>query len=325
MFTTVSLGRTTVAVTRLGFGAAVIGGLFAAVSDEQAQAALQEAWDQGIRYFDTSPHYGAGLSEIRLGTFLRDKPRDSFTISTKVGRRLEPWTGPEALETHGFVDALPNTRILDFSRDGVLHQIDTSLDRLGLDHIDILYVHDPDDHADDALQGAIPTLVELRDQGVIGAAGIGTNQWQLPARFVRESDIDVVMLAGRFTLLDQSASKEFLPLCLSRQVAVVAAGVFNSGVLTNPRPGAHYDYETASDEIVERARSMQQLCSEFGVPLAVVAAQFPLLHPAVTSVVLGMRDARQAASSSSLMSTPIPNELWSALEDIGVDLPADES
>ena len=242
-----SIGR--VVTSGLGLGAAPLGGLYDAVDDDVATATVRAAIDGGITLFDTAPLYGHGLSERRLGAALRLLDGAHAVISTKVGRLLRPGADPHTV----FRGVPPLRPIFDFSRAGVLRSLDESLDRLGRDRVDIVYVHDPDDFGDQAVTEALPALIDLREQGVIGAVGAGMNQSEMLARFVRESDLDCVLLAGRYTLLDQSGLDELLPLCADRGVSVVAAGVFNSGVLADPSPGARYDYALAPEELLNRA------------------------------------------------------------------------
>ena len=244
------LGSSGVEVTRLGFGAAPIGNLFTRVGDDDAAAAVRAAWDAGVRFFDTAPLYGHGLSEQRLGAALRAHRRDDYVLATKVGRLLTPAV---VNDDDGFVDTPPVGWTYDFSHDATLRSFDESRARLGTDRVDLLHVHDPDDHADDALAGAFPALQKLRDEGVIRAIGAGMNQSALLARFVREAHVDCVLLAGRYTLLDQSGLDELLPLCAERGTSVIAGGVFNSGLLADPSPRATYDYVPAPPELVERA------------------------------------------------------------------------
>lgn len=244
------LGSSAVEVTELSFGAAAIGNLFTAVEPERAAAAVAAAWDEGVRYFDTAPHYGLGLSERRLGEALRDRPRDAYVLSTKVGRVLDPLPadatgrGGDGL-SEGFAVPATHRRRWDFSADGVRRSIEDSLERLGLDRIDIVYLHDPDDHAETAFHEAYPELEKLRAQGVVGAIGAGMNQTAMLTRFLRDTDVDVVLCAGRYTLLDQSALNGLLPEAAARGRSVVVGGVFNSGLLADPRPGATYDYTAA--------------------------------------------------------------------------------
>ena len=234
-------------LSELSLGCAQLGNLYSAISDEEAYATINAAWDQGIRYFDTAPHYGLGLSERRLGAALAERPRSEYALSTKVGRLLEPAGVVRGLDGEGFEVAATHRRVWDFSRDGVLRSIDESLRRLGLDRVDIVYLHDPDDHWSDAIESAYPALEELRAQHVVAAIGAGMNQTTMLAAFARHTDMDLLMLAGRYTLLEQSALDDLLPLCEQRGIRMVAAGVFNSGLLSRsgPIPGARYNYGEA--------------------------------------------------------------------------------
>ncbi|GAA2775759.1 aldo/keto reductase [Saccharopolyspora taberi] len=306
-------------VSALGFGGAVIGNLYRAVDDDTAAGAVDAAWDAGIRYFDTAPHYGLGLAERRLGRALACRPRDEYALSTKVGRILVPCetTGPDDA---GFEVPADHVRQWDFSADGVRRSLESSLDRLGVDRVDVLLLHDPDDHWEQAVSEAYPALHELRDQGVVGAIGVGMNQWRLLERFVTETDVDVVMLAGRWTLLEQSAVDTFLPACLRLRVSVLAAGVFNGGLLAtdDPDPAAMYDYEPASAEIRSRAGRIAEVCAARGVRLPQAAIAFAGGHPAVASVVLGMRSADEVRRNAELFERPVPDALWTDLADAGL-------
>ncbi|PPF77033.1 aldo/keto reductase [Subtercola sp. Z020] len=313
-----------VQVTEVGFGAAQFGNLFRVTTGDEAAGAFDAAWAGGIRYYDTAPHYGVGLSERRLGRMLQAKPRGSFTLSTKVGRLLvDDPSGEGRLDDQGFIVPATTRRQWDFSADGVRRSIDESLGRLGLDRIDIVYLHDPDEHFEQALTEAIPALVDLREQGMIGAIGAGMNQSHLLTEFVRRADIDVVMCAGRYTLLEQGALGDLLPLATERGVAVVAAGVYNSGLLAadRPRPGAMYNYEPAPPELLARANAIADICESHGVSMPVAAMAFPLLHPAVVSVVMGLRTARQADETLARFETPVPDALWSDLVAAGLLVP----
>ncbi|MBX6386156.1 MAG: aldo/keto reductase [Microbispora sp.] len=294
---------------RYGLGTAPLGGLFAPVSEEQAERALAAAWEAGIRYFDTAPHYGTGLAEERLGRFLRNLPGGAAeaVVSTKVGRVLVPGEGEE----EGFPGRTGYVRVRDYSRDGVLRSLDDSLRRTGLDRFDLVFIHDPDDYWEQAAGQAYPALAELRDQGVIGAIGAGMNQAEMLTRFVRETDLDAILVAGRYTLLDRSAAVELLPECERRGVAVIVGGVFNSGVLAG---GTTYDYEAAPPEVLERARELERVCASYGVPLPAAALGFPHRHPAVTTVLFGARSAEEVREDLDLAATPIPDELWRELE-----------
>ncbi|MDH6514102.1 D-threo-aldose 1-dehydrogenase [Streptomyces sp. SAI-135] len=321
---------TPVQVTELGFGASVIGNLYRVTSPQAAAAALDAAWDAGVRYFDTAPHYGLGLSERRLGAALRDRPRGEYVVSSKVGRLLVPNEHPRGVDDEGFVVRDDLRRQWDFSRDGVLRSLDETLERTGLDHLDIVYLHDPDDHWQQAADEAMPALAELRAQGVIGAIGAGMNQSAMLARFLRETAADVVMLAGRYTLLDQSALDDVLPAAQAHGKSVVAVGVFNSGLLSEDRPaeGMKYDYQDAPADLVRRARAIAAICERYGTTLPAAAIAFPHTHPAVVNVTLGMRTADQVRRNVALHAQAVPDGLWAELRAQGLiraDVPtADE-
>ncbi|MGW6936997.1 aldo/keto reductase [Lentzea sp. NPDC054927] len=308
-----------VAVSRLGFGAAPIGNLYREISDAEAFGAVEAAWQTGVRYFDTAPHYGLGLSERRLGVALAGRPRDEYVISTKVGRLLEPFDG-SGLDDEGFAVPAHFRRVRDYSADGVRRSIESSLERLGTDRVEIVYIHDPDDYWDVAFGEAYPALEELRSQGVVGAIGVGMNQWEMPERFVRETDIDVVMLAGRYTLLEQPSLASFLPLCVERGVSVVACGVFNSGLLSKPvvAADAKYNYDDAPAALVARARAIAEVCGRHGVTLPEAAIQFALGHPAVVSVVIGSRTAEQMTANAAYFAAEIPADLWNELKALNL-------
>ncbi|MDQ2583431.1 aldo/keto reductase [Saccharothrix yanglingensis] len=298
-------------LTPLGVGGGPLGNLYTPVSDEDAFAALEAAWDAGVRYFDTAPHYGLGLSERRLGEFLRGRPRNSFVVSTKVGRLLEPSSAGGDDLANGFAVPATSRRVWDFGADGVRRSLESSLERLGLDRVDVVYLHDPDDHWERAASSAVPALVSWREQGIVDAVGVGMNQWELPARFVRETGVDVVLLAGRYTLLDRSGAP-LLDLCAERGVPVVAAGVFNSGLLVG---GGTYDYRTAPPGPVARARRVAGVCERYGVALPSAAVRFPLRHPAVVSVLVGVRTAEEVRANAAALSADVPDGLWEALEE----------
>lgn len=296
-------------VSRLSLGCAPLAGLYNAVTPGQSNATLRAALDAGITYFDTAPHYAVGLSEQRTGAVLSEVDRDDFVISTKVGRILEPGRTRNDI----FDDAPDLHSAFDFSADGIQRSLEASLERLGLDYVDIVYVHDPDDHMDQAINEAFPVLTRWRDQGVVGAIGAGMNHAEPLARIVRDADVDVVLLAGEFTLLDQNGERELLPLCAERGVRVTAAAVFNSGVLANPSDDATFFYSQAAPEIIERARRMQAACAEHGVSLPAAAMQFPLRHPAVETVLVGMRSPEEVTANVAAFNAPIPDELWTEL------------
>lgn len=315
------IARTAVTVTELGFGAAQLGNLYRATSDDEARAAVDAAWDAGIRYVDTAPHYGLGLSERRLGAALAGRPRDELVVSTKVGRVLEPSPATaDRRDDQGFDVPADHARRWDFSRDGILRSLDDSLRRTGLDRFDVVYLHDPDEHWAQASTCGVDTLVELRDQGVLGAIGAGMNQSAMLTRFVRECDVDVVMCAGRYTLLEQPAAADLLPAARERGVAVVVAGVYNSGLLSRDDPAADatYDYATAPAPLVARARALAAVCAEHGVTLPQAALAFVRRHPAVVATVVGLRDAAQVHQTIERASAVVPDALWADLADRGL-------
>ncbi|MEU0126317.1 aldo/keto reductase [Streptomyces sp. NPDC006289] len=316
------LGRSAVEITELAFGAAAIGNLFTRVDPGQAAAAVDAAWDEGIRYFDTAPHYGLGLSEHRLGEALRSRPRDAYAVSTKAGRLLEPLTPAETAAHRGLSEgfAVPHThgRRWDFSADGVRRSIEDSLGRLGLDRIDVVYLHDPDDHGEAAFREGYPALEKLRAEGLVGAIGAGMNQTAMLTRFLRETDVDAVLCAGRFTLLDHGALDELLPEALARGRGVVVGGVFNSGLLADPRPGATYDYEAAPAPVLHRALRIRAVAEAHGVPLRAAALHYPLAHPAVAGVLVGARSPDEVRDSAAQLRTPVPDELWDDLRAEGL-------
>lgn len=299
----------------LGLGAAQLGNLYRVTTEDEAAGAVRAAWDGGIRYFDTAPHYGLGLSERRLGALLAQYPREEYVVSTKVGRLLvdSPETADE--QDEDFVVPATHRRVWDFSRDGVRRSIEESLSRLGLDHIDVAYLHDPDEHWYEASSQAVPALVELREEGVVRAVGVGMNQTPMLTRFVRETDIDLVMCAGRYTLLEQGALADLMPAAVERNVGVVIAGVFNSGLLARPRPpeDAHYDYAPAPAELLAKTNQIADICERHGVTLPDVALAFVRAHPAVVSTVVGARGAEQVESVLAHSRTPVPVEVWEEL------------
>ncbi|MFE7766031.1 aldo/keto reductase [Streptomyces sp. NPDC057438] len=315
-----TITNTSVALTDLGFGASVIGNLYRVTPVEDANAAIETAWDAGIRYFDTAPHYGLGLSELRLGAALRERPRAEYVVSSKVGRLLVPNERPQGVDSEGFVVRDDLRRQWDFSRDGVLRSIEETLGRTGLDRLDIVYLHDPDDHWRQAADEAMPALADLRDQGVIGAIGAGMNQSAMLARFLRETAADVVMLAGRYTLLDQTALDDVLPAAQEHGKNVVAVGVFNSGLLSNDRPaeGMKYDYQDAPTALVDRARAIADVCAAHGTTLPAAAIAFPYTHPTIINVTLGMRTADQVGRNVELHQRHIPDRLWEDLRAQGL-------
>jgi len=323
------LGRSAVEVTRLGFGAASIGGLFTAVDDDQAARTLARAWELGIRYYDVAPLYGYGTAERRLGAALSERPRESYVLSTKVGRLVRACAGLPATadvdrqrlggrDDAYYADVDDRRMVFDYSADGVRRSLDESLARLGTDRLDVVLIHDPDDHWKAAIEGAYPALHRLREQGVIGAIGAGMNQSAMLARFARETEMDAFLVAGRYTLLDQDALPELLPLCVARGISVLIGGAMNSGVLADPRPGAHFDYGPAGPAVLERAQRLAATCLRHGVPLRAAAMQFPLAHPAVAGLIAGIRRVDHLDEYPTLMREPIPTALWDDLRAEGL-------
>jgi D-threo-aldose 1-dehydrogenase len=304
---------------RIGLGGAPLAGLFTPVADEEATATVQAAWDEGWRYFDTAPHYGLGLAEQRLGAGLAGKPRSEYVLSSKVGRIIYE-ADTDAADDEGFAVVSKRRRRWDFSRDGVLQSIEDSLRRIGTDRLDVVFVHDPDDHFDEAVATAFPALIELRDQGVIGAIGSGMNQTAMLTRFVREVDIDVIMLAGRYTLLDPDGLDDVLPACTDNDVQVVAVGIFNSGLLSQPRPAsdATFNYAPAPAALVDKAGKLADVCESHGITLPAVALDFPLHHPAVAGIAVGCRTAAEVHTNAALARTKIPDGIWSDLKSAGL-------
>ena len=323
------LGMTRAEVTQLGFGGAALGNLFRAVSETDAREAVEEGISLGVCYFDTAPYYGYGLSEHRIGAVLRGTAREEFTLSTKVGRLLRA----DLVQSRGteFCDPLPFGAVFDYGYDATWRSLEDSLQRLGLGRIDIALIHDldpsvhePDAHTRylaQAREGALRALAEMREQGIVSAVGLGINDWRAAERFVRESALDMVLLAGRYTLLEHEAAESFLPECAHRGVSVVIGGPFNSGVLAGDREGA-YDYAPAPDPIRERVARLHAVCERYGVPLAAAALQFPFGQPAVISVIPGMRNAAEVRANVRLFNVAVPPALWEEFRGEGL-LPAE--
>jgi D-threo-aldose 1-dehydrogenase len=304
---------------RVGLGGAPLGNLLGEVSDAEAVATVNAAWDEGWRYFDTAPHYGLGLAEERLGAGLRDKPRDEYVLSSKVGRIIYT-ADSAATDDEGFDISTTRRRRWDFSRDGVLQSIEDSLHRIGTDRLDVVFVHDPDDHYEEAVATAFPTLIELREQGVIGAIGAGMNQSAMLTRFVQEIDVDVIMLAGRYTLIDPDGLDDVLPACLANDVQVVAVGIFNSGLMSQPRPapGATFNYAPADQTLVNKVNKVADVCESHGVTLPTAALAFPLFHPAVAGIAVGCRTPEEVRTNAALARTKVPTALWTDLKTAGL-------
>lgn len=318
----IRIGKTDVKITRLGLGAASIGNLLKEVSEEDAQAIFEAAFEAGILYIDTAPFYGCGLSECRVGKALESKNRDDYVISTKVGRLIRPGrrTGSEIYDG-GKPYYLANLEMcsrFDFSYDGVMKSHEESMERLGLDRVDILHIHDPDDHFDSAVKGAYRALDDLRSDGTIKAVSAGMNQWELLSQFMDYGDFDCFLLAGRYSLLDQSALTEFLPKCVEHDVSIILGGVFNSGLLADPRPGITFNYVEAPQYIIDHAIRISRVCEAHGVPLKAAALQFPLAHPAVACVLTGVSSVSELEENKRLFNYPIPESLWRDLETEGL-------
>ena len=323
-----------ISFTELGFGCAPLGNLFRALSEDEAQKTLDAAWKAGIRYFDTAPLYGLGLSETRLNHFLRGKPREEYVISTKVGRILEVCEPAQRTGIGKFFDTPSRRERFDYTYDGVMRSFEFSLERLGIDSIDILFVHDVDvfthgtEKARDAhvltfMGGGYNALRKLRDEKVIKAIGAGVNEWQVAETLTRAGDFDIFLLAGRYTLLEQEALQSFLPLCETRGVGIVLGGPYNSGILAmGPKPGAMYNYEPAPEAILERVRKIERVCKAHKVKLAEAALRFPLHHPSVVSVIPGGMRPQEVALNVKTMDVKLPKELWKDLKAEGLLNPA---
>ena len=306
--------RTGVEVSRLSLGTAALGGLYTSVSDADCTDTVLTAIDNGINFIDTAPHYGKGVSEVRIGNALAGRDRSTFVISTKIGRLLVPST----TDIDDFFMDADNTveRKFDFSAHGVRQSLEGSLERLGLDSVEILFIHDPDENADEAILEAYPELDRMRSEGIIKAIGVGMNQCETPTRVIKETDIDMVLIAGRYSLLDQRALEGLLPAALERNVDIIAAGVFNSGILANPVKGATYDYVPASDELLAKAVRIREVLDGHKVSLTSAALQFPLRHPAVKSVLVGCRNAAEVETNIREFDKTIENKVWDDLVSV---------
>jgi D-threo-aldose 1-dehydrogenase len=316
--------------SELGFGTAPLGNLYRTVSDDEADATLQAAWDAGCRYFDTAPLYGVGLSETRLNRFLRGKNRDDYVLSTKVGRLLTVCSPDERTGLGKFFDTPNRREIYDYSYDGAMRSMEFSLERLGVDRIDILYVHDVDifTHGSKAasdkriaefMAGGYAALVSLRDQGVIKAIGGGVNEWEVCEALLQQGDFDLFLLAGRYTLLEQEALTSFLPMATARGVGVVIGGPYNSGILARgPSKTAQFNYSDAPQYVIEKVQKLDQVCRAHNVRLIEAALQFPLLHPAVVSVIPGGQTPAEVAANRAILDIPIPAALWADLKAEGL-------
>lgn len=315
-------------LTELGFGSAPLGNLYRAISDEDARATLDAAWDGGVRYFDTAPFYGLGLSETRLNSFLRNKPRDEYVLSTKVGRLIHPCAPEYRTGVGKWFDVPCRREHFDYSYDGIMRSIEHSFARLGVDRIDVLYLHDlcifshgSKEASDARVEELFSTkgydaLVSLRDQGAIRAFGAGVNEWEICQTLAERGDFDLFLLAGRYTLLEQAALDTFLPLCEERGIGIVTGGPYNSGILaTGAKPGAYYNYDPAPQPILDRVNAIEAVCKAHNVKLVDAAFQFPLLHPAHVSVIPGGQSVSEMAGNLQASQAIIPASLWSDLKN----------
>lgn len=342
-----TIGRSNFALPRFGLGTNPLGGIHDAISAETAAATVERCWDLGVRFYDTAPVYGYGNAERAVGEVLRDKPREEFVLTTKVGRLLLSDGPPEHEDTmvlwegerlYKGVDA--NVRpYFDFSYDGVMRSLEASRERTGIDRFDLVHIHDPDLYPDEAIDGAFRALAELREQGVISGVGCGMNQWELLADLATRADFDCFLLAGRYTLLDHSALDTLLPVCAQRGISIINGGVYNSGLLSHPDPGSigevdrsaagitswadnvTYNYVPAEREVIDRAAALHAVCQSFDVPLRAVALQFSLHHEVVASVLMGPRSPEQAEDNVAMLTTPVPAALYAELKERGL-LPA---
>ena len=338
-FEKVKLGRTPLQVTRLGFGMVSLAGIYEPVSDEQAAVVLDRVWDYGIRYFDTAPLYGYTLGELRLGRFLQTRDPSEYVISTKVGRLMLPtaeveahpewdrdWQALGSIDARAelgapdayFIGGLDFRPVYDYSYDGVMRSVESSFERLGIDRIDALWIHDPDTHWEDAIGGAFPAMAKLREQGVVSSIGAGMNQAQMLARFAREGDFDAFMCAGRYTPIDQIAMDELFPLCQEKGIAIVIGGAMNSGLLADPRPDSHFNYGPTPPEWLDRALTFKATCERHGVPMRAAALQFPYAHPVVNCLVAGVRTIAHLDDTIANLAFPIPDALWEELKFEGL-------
>ena len=312
----VGMKRVDLELTRLSLGTAPLAGLFKSVDISESDQLIHTALDNGMNYFDTAPLYGHGLAEERLGRILGNVTKP-FVLQTKVGRVLN-WV-EKADPVPWFPDADPHIQpVFDYSADGIRRSLEESLKRLGVDHIDIALMHDSENHIPEAINIAYPVLADLKRQGIIKAVGIGINFCDVAIEIMKNVDLDIVLLAGRYTLLDQSAQNKLLPYALERKVDITIGGVFNSGVLADPKPGATFEYLPASDEIIAKAQAIGAFLSERGIPLTAAALQFPLRHPAVTSVLTGSRNSKELLANMADFDLELPEDIWNQLEDAGL-------
>ena len=295
-------------IPEFGIGTSPFGGLFASVSESAVADVISTSMEMGLNYFDTAPHYGMGSAEVRLGRNINHLPRSSFVVSTKVGRLIVP---SEKADDPGWENSTAAVeRIFDFSAAGIERSLLESLERLKMESVEMVFIHDPDGAADQAISEAYPVLERLRAEGIVKTIGIGITSNEIPTRFINETDIDVVLIALKYTLLDQSAGAELLPTALRKGVSVIAGGVFNSGILTNPKAGATFNYEPASPEVLARAQKIEKFFLDRGVSLAQAALQFPMQHPAISAILVGCRSADEVTTNVALYNREIDSHIW---------------
>ena len=312
------ISDTDITVTCFGFGGASMGNMYTVAHDDAARGAIRTAYEAKVRYFDTAPMYGFGKSERLYGSVLKDQPRDSFVLSSKVGRLIVAGKPTPESEDTCFVEIDNAYSIFDYSRDGVLRSLEESRKRLGIERIDIVYIHDPDvnDSFKQALEEAFPALADLKNQGIIGAIGAGMNQAEMLCEFAKNADFDCFLLVGRYTLLDQIALQELLPLCQQKNISIVIGGAYNSGILaTGAVEGAHYNYAPAPPEIMEKTRKIEKICARFNISMKAAALQFPFGHPTVVSNIPGVKTKERFEENLSLFTHPIPADFWAALKE----------
>jgi D-threo-aldose 1-dehydrogenase len=314
------IGRTEVTVTRLGFGAVPLGGLYKDVTEEEAGATVRRALELGINYFDTAPIYGFGKAELRLGRELAKCDRDSIVVATKVGYTLVPEDGGcDTKVFHRFDNVPPVRPIFDYSYDGIMRTFEGSLQRLKLSRVDILNIHDPDYNWEDAIKITYPAIRKLREEGVVRAIGVGMCQAEMLVRFAQEGDFDCFLLAGRYTLIDHTGLRELLPLCESKGISIIIGGPYNSGILaTGARPGATYDYVDAKPAVLEKVSAIEAVCARHNVPLKAAALQFPMAHPAVRAIIPGARSVAEVEENFSLLNLDIPDDFWDELRHLNL-------
>ena len=327
------IGKTSLYVTQLGLGGTTLGNIYSAVEEQAALDTIDAAYEMGVRYFDTAPLYGYGLSELRLGKGLARYPREQVVVSTKVGWALVPLEPGQQQAIDIFAKALPFRGVVDYSRDAILRSLEESLKRLHLDRVDLVLMHDPDEaislqpgrapyevsHFDDAMKNAYPILDDLRCQGVIRAIGVGMNQWQMLSDFAHAGDFDCFLLAGRYTLLEQEPLHTFFPLCAKKNVSVIIGGPYNSGILaTGAIEGAYYNYQAAPPQVLDRVRQIEEVCVRHGIALPAAALQFPFGHPAVTAIIPGARSVRELHANATYFAQKIPADFWAELQQLAL-------